>query len=363
MNTEIKLALFFSGTFVATILFMIVLLEFSKTLGMRGKNNTEKRWNKNVKPSIGGIAIFLSVFISIITYLISHPSENVFSNASFVFFFLGMCLAFFMGLTDDAFDTKPIMKLSSQIACGIFVVFSNNVIPLSDYFWINAFFTVLWTVGVMNSLNMLDNMDGITASVATSVLVNFIIISLWFCCDVLDVYVFIVIGFIGSILGFLTFNLPPSRLFMGDSGSQLIGYTIAFFSVYILWNFKGTTDVPFWISTLTLMMILAVPFIDTFTVVFNRIRGGISPAKGGKDHTTHYLFYAGFSEFQVWLTFTIISTIFGFIGFLMLYLNSMGLNYWTLLFITPLFGTFYYLFRLTHVAKPPSQNSNSSSIS
>jgi UDP-GlcNAc:undecaprenyl-phosphate GlcNAc-1-phosphate transferase len=363
MSTNLKLALFFAGTFVATVVFIIVLLEFSKTLGIRGNNNTEKRWNRNVKPSIGGIAIFLSVFISIVTYLISHPSENIFSNASFVYFFLGMCLAFFMGLTDDAFDTKPLIKLGSQIMCGVLVVASDNVIPISDLFGVNAIFTVIWTVGVMNSLNMLDNMDGITASVAVAVFVNFMVIILWFCCNVLDIYVFILIGFIGAVLGFLTYNKPPSKLFMGDSGSQLIGYTVAFFSVYLLWNFKGVNEIPFWLSTLMLMMILAAPFVDTFTVVFNRIKRGTSPAKGGKDHTTHHLFYAGFSEFQVWVVFSLISFILGAMGILMLYLYTLGITYWILPLISPLLGIFYLLFRLTHVVKSPPSHSSSNTNS
>ncbi|NBN99004.1 MAG: hypothetical protein EBV19_07175 [Flavobacteriia bacterium] len=114
MNTTVKIILFFVGTFIATVVFIVVLLQFSKTLGMRARNDTENRWNQNVKPSLGGIAIFLSVFISIITYLISHPHENVFGSSSFVFFFIGMCLAFFMGLTDDAFDTKPLACVSSS---------------------------------------------------------------------------------------------------------------------------------------------------------------------------------------------------------------------------------------------------------
>jgi UDP-GlcNAc:undecaprenyl-phosphate GlcNAc-1-phosphate transferase len=206
-------------------------------------------------------------------------------------------------------------------------------------------------------------MDGITASVAIAVFTNFIVINLVFCCNVLVIYVFILIGFIGAVLGFLTYNKPPSKLFMGDSGSQLIGYTVAFFSVYLLWNFKGTIEIPFWLSTLILMMILAAPFVDTFTVVFNRIKRGISPAKGGKDHTTHHLVYAGFSEFQVWVTFSLISVILGCIGILMLYFYTLGITYWILPLISPLLVLFYFLFRLTHVVKSPTSHSKSSTNS
>ena len=359
MNTTVKIILFFVGTFIATVVFIVVLLQFSKTLGMRARNDTENRWNQNVKPSLGGIAIFLSVFISIITYLISQPHENVFGSSSFVFFFIGMCLAFFMGLTDDAFDTKPLLKLTTQILCGVCVVLSKSVIPVSEIDALNAAITIIWIVGVMNSLNMLDNMDGITASVSGAAFLNFLIISLWFCCDLLDIYVFIIIGFMGSILGFLAFNKPPSKLFMGDSGSQLIGYAVAYFSVYILWNFKGIQEIPFWLSTLILLLILALPFIDTFTVVFNRIARGVSPAHGGKDHTTHHMVYAGFNEGQVWITYTLLALFLGSLGFVMLYLHGLGWNAWTLLLLIPFFVVFYLLFRLTHVVKSSQKKPNS----
>lgn len=354
MNLTIKLCLFFSGTFISTIVFIKVLIGFAKTLGIRGNNNTELRWNSQAKPSLGGIAIFLSVFTSIFTYLVSHPAENIFGNATFVLFFIGMCLSFFMGLTDDAFDTRPLIKFLVQILCGVLIVSSNNIIPISPYFALNAFVTVLWTVGLMNSLNMLDNMDGITASVATSIFLIFILTSLFFCCNILDIYIFILIGFIGATLGFLVFNRPPSKLFMGDSGSQLIGFTIAFFSVHVVWDFKGTIDLPFWAKTVILLMILSIPFIDTFTVVFNRIRRGVSPARGGKDHTTHYLFYSGFSEKKVWLFYTCTSLLLGFTGYGILFLFLQGFNYWVIFLLLPLFFLFTYLFRLTHVQKSPT---------
>jgi UDP-GlcNAc:undecaprenyl-phosphate GlcNAc-1-phosphate transferase len=357
----LKLLLFFMGTFLVTMLIIRVLLQFAKTLGVRGKNSPELRWNPEIKPSVGGIAIFLSVFISIVTYLVLHPLENIFSNAGFVLFFLGMCLAFFMGLSDDAFDTKPLLKLTAQIVCGGCIACSGVSIPISDSSWINGVVTVIWTVGVMNSINMLDNMDGITASISSSAFLNFLFIGLYFCCDVMDVYVFILIGFVGSILGFLTFNKPPSRLFMGDSGSQLIGYTLAFFSVYILWDFKGLTEIPFWLKTVMLMLILAMPFMDTFTVVFNRIRRNTSPAKGGKDHTTHHLVYAGFNEWQVWLFFSCCSVTLGALGFLMLYLYSIGFQYGILLLLLPWFFLFLFLFRNTHVYQAPTKTSNNAS--
>jgi len=362
MNIILKLFFFFSGTFISTILIIKVLFGFAKSLGIRGNNNTELRWNAQAKPSLGGIAIFLSVFTSIFTYLVTHPTENIFSNAGFVLFFIGMCLAFFMGLTDDAFDTRPWFKLIMQILCGTLIVCSNNTIPFSSYFALNAFVTVLWVVGLMNSLNMLDNMDGITGSVANAIFVVLFLTSILFCCNILDIYIFIIIGFIGAIFGFLIFNRPPSKLFMGDSGSQLIGYVVAFFSIHIIWNFKGDIEISFWGKSIILMLVFSIPFIDTFSVVFNRIRKGNSPAKGGKDHTTHHLVYYGFSEFKVWVFYSLCSLVFAGFGFFMLFLQIQGYRYWTLLMVIPFLALFYFLFRLTHVhhAHIPKETKNDS---
>lgn len=348
----------FLGAMGFTLLTVFLLLGFVKSLGIRSKNDISVRWSNTSKPSLGGIAIFASIFMAIIIYLISHPTENIFGNERFLLFFLGISLAFFMGLADDAFNTRPLIKLVTQVICGLSVVASDLVIPATSNYWIDATLTVVWVIGLMNSLNMLDNMDGITASVAISILLMLLAFGLLFSSSTVDIHTFIMIGLVGSLSGFLMVNAPPSKLFMGDSGSQLIGYAVAFYSIYQLW-YNEPSNPPFWVTFYVALLILAIPFIDTFTVSFNRIKQGKSPAKGGKDHTTHHLVYLGFTERQTFLFFAITSMILGASGLLVFYLYTLNLHYSSLLPVLLFFPVFYFLFKNTHEYKAPKNNNNS----
>lgn len=352
MPLFVKLLLYFLGTMGFTLLLVYLLLGFAKSLGIRSKNDVSVRWSNTSKPSLGGIAIFISVFMAIVIYLISHPTQNVFGNQRFLSFFLGISLAFMMGLADDAFNTKPLIKLVTQVLCGLSVISSELIIPATGNYWIDATLTTIWVVGLMNSLNMLDNMDGITASVSISILLMLLALGSFFIPISIDIHTFIMIGLIGSLSGFLIVNAPPSKLFMGDSGSQIIGYTISFYSIYYLWN-SEQSHAPFGITFYVALLILAIPFIDTFTVSFNRLKQGKSPAKGGKDHTTHHMVYRGLTELQTFVFFTISSFVLGTCGLLVFYLYYIGLNYFSLLPLLLFFPVFYFLFKNTHDFKAP----------
>jgi UDP-GlcNAc:undecaprenyl-phosphate GlcNAc-1-phosphate transferase len=357
MPLFVKLLFYFLGTMGFTLLMVFLLLGFAKSLGIRSKNDISVRWSNTSKPSLGGIAIFSSVFMAIIIYLISHPTENVFGNQRFLLFFIGISLAFFMGLADDAFNTQPLIKLVTQVICGLSVVASDLLIPATSNYWIDATITIVWVIGLMNSLNMLDNMDGITASVAISILLMLLAFGLLFRSSTVDIHTFIMIGLVGSLSGFLMVNAPPSKLFMGDSGSQLIGYAIAFYSIYYLW-YNEPSHPPFWVTFYVALLILAIPFIDTFTVSFNRIKQGKSPAKGGKDHTTHHLVYLGFTERQTFLFVAITSMILGASGLLVFYLYTLNLHYFSLLPVLLFFPVFYFLYKNTHEFKAPKDKNN-----
>lgn len=353
MPILLKLLLYFLGTLCFTLLVVYLLLGFAKSLGIRSKNDIHVRWSNTSKPSLGGIAIFASIFMAIIVYLISHPTDNIFGNQRFLYFFFGISLAFFMGLADDAFNTRPLIKLGSQIICGISLIIGNLLIPISNIFWIDSVITIIWVVGLMNSLNMLDNMDGITASISLNIFSFLLVFSFLFNSIAFDIYSFIVVGIIGSLGGFLLVNAPPSKLFMGDSGSQVIGYTVSFFSIYHLWD-QAPNDTPEWVTIYVAIMILAIPFIDTFTVSFNRIKQGKSPAKGGKDHTTHHMVYRGFSERQTFILFWTVSFLLGSLGLLIMFLYQKQFSFFSSLLLLPFFIAFYYLFKNTHAHKAPN---------
>jgi len=159
---------------------------------------------------------------------------------------------------------------------------------------------------------MLDNMDGITGTTTF-----WIILSCMFSCWIIlpfniNIWILILASVLGAVFGFLTMNKPPSKLFMGDAGSQFIGLFIAFVSIKFLWNI-GTVDPsnihPSWLGACVVLVAFTPSAVDTLTVVINRMKRGQSPMVGGKDHTTHHLVYAGFSERKVWLSFVLIGAI------------------------------------------------------
>jgi UDP-GlcNAc:undecaprenyl-phosphate GlcNAc-1-phosphate transferase len=149
-----------------------ILLKFATNLGVRNHAEGVVRWTATTKPSLGGILFFFSFLLSIVFYLIIL-SENVqFNNVEFLGMVISCALGFIMGLADDAYDTKPWLKFFVQAICGLTAIFCGNSIGIFSSEWLNYAFTILWFVGMMNSLNMLDNMDAITSSVSIVAIIS-----------------------------------------------------------------------------------------------------------------------------------------------------------------------------------------------
>ncbi len=339
--------LFFFGAAIISLIVNMMLLRFSQTLGIRNKNDVTIRWSNESKPSLGGISLFLGFLFSTVLFMILDPEPNVFSNSSFVGLFLAASLAFIMGLSDDAYNTRPMFKLIIQIICGITLIFTNTSIDLFHVFWIDYLLTILWVVVLMNSLNMLDNMDGITGTT-----VFFTLLSCLFCCYFIGnseepYWIFTIVAMLGALVGFLRYNINPSKIFMGDAGSQFIGLFVAFFTIKYLWNLGSITENHSWVSLLITLTALTPAAADTLTVVVNRLKAGKSPMVGGKDHTTHHLVYAGYSDRQVWYVFTLI----GFLSFVLsvfiIYLVRHNSIFITPIFVLFFLVVFYLLFRNT----------------
>jgi UDP-GlcNAc:undecaprenyl-phosphate GlcNAc-1-phosphate transferase len=304
----LQLFLFFAGGVIISYVINRLLLSFSQSLGIRNKNDVVIRWSNESKPSLGGVSFFMVFIFSAIFYSILFYDENIFHNLRYIGFIAGGFIAFLMGLADDAYNTKPYLKLIAQIACGLSLVLSDSIIDLTHIYSIDAVFTVLWVIVLMNSLNMLDNMDGITGTTVFFILISCLIVN-WYLLDVnTNVWSITLVSLIGAVLGFLFLNVHPSKLFMGDAGSQFIGFAVAYFCIPNLWNVGElqVTQYPSWTGFILCLTVLTPAAVDTLTVVINRVKRGQSPMVGGKDHTTHHLVYAGKNDKQVWVIFTLI---------------------------------------------------------
>ncbi len=309
VESILNLLSFFGGAFMLSIVINSFLLKFAKTLGIRHKNDREIRWSNTSKPALGGISFYISYLMGFMFYAIIFGETDVFQNGGLLGLFLSITMAFLLGLSDDAYDTKPLIKLAIQILCGVILIATGSYIQIFPWEWFNYAITIIWVIGMMNSINMLDNMDGITTISSIFIILTILGISVPFTLTN-NVDIFLLITVLGALSGFLIFNWNPSKLFMGDTGSQFLGMFLAFFSIKFLWNsgFEINDYSIFGNATLVLIT-FSIPIIDTTFVTIKRLRRGQSPMVGGKDHTTHTLSYKGLSDRQVAIVFIVLGMI------------------------------------------------------
>jgi UDP-GlcNAc:undecaprenyl-phosphate GlcNAc-1-phosphate transferase len=161
----------------------------------------------------------------------------------------------------------------------------------------------------MNSINMLDNMDGITTIVTTFILLAIIILNVMH--HNIDSAEFVILlAVFASLVGFLKFNISPAKIYMGDVGSQFLGVVLAIVGILYFWNCKDfNSEMVFSKQIAVSLVAFVLPITDTITVFYKRIMRGQSPFKGGRDHTTHHLSYIGLSVRQIDLLFAVLGAI------------------------------------------------------
>ena len=157
--------------------------------------------------------------------ILFEPTQRLY-HYGFVGLLLSCAAGFLIGLADDAYDTRPILKFGIQFLCGVILIASGVYINLTHNLLLNYLLTIFWVVGIMNSINMLDNMDGITTIVTIGIVLNIIYVIL-FHHDFNNLHLLVLTGVLASLFAFLYFNWHPSTMYMGDTGSQFLGAFLA----------------------------------------------------------------------------------------------------------------------------------------
>lgn len=344
-------SLFFIFSGIFAILANILFLKFSKNMGIRNNadDGTIIRWGSQSKPALGGISFYIIFLLSLECYFIFFSDNpNIFINKEFIGFLLASTIAFFMGLADDAYNTKPLIKITVQICCGIIFILSGLQINIFAIQALNYFITVFWVVGMMNSINMLDNMDAITTSVALVITLSAISIII-FHGDFSNFLLLALLGVSSALAGFLYFNWHPSKMYMGDSGSQFLGVFLAGIGIRFFWNDYSSEHQTGFKQIITTLLIFIMPIIDTSIVIINRLAKKKSPFIGGKDHTTHSLVYLGFKDKQVAIIFASITLISLLFIILIHQFVPIWNNYFTFffgLYFVVVFFIFFYITKL-----------------
>jgi UDP-GlcNAc:undecaprenyl-phosphate GlcNAc-1-phosphate transferase len=283
----------FGISLVFSTLLMPVARRISFRLGRVAKPR-EDRWHRLPTPTLGGIGIFSAFVISL---LVESLVEAELSEVRWGLL-AGSAMVFLLGLIDDLKEIAPPTKLVGQILAASVVVFlgyttgfftpriPNNLVAQIP----NILLTFVWVVGITNAINLLDNMDGLAGGIS---LITACILSFFFWRSGDQGLLVMSLSLAGSILGFLFFNFPPASIFMGDSGSLFLGFTLA---VLAIARQPQASNVFAVLGVPTLLFLL--PILDTTLVTLTRILRGQSPAQGGRDHTSHRLIAFGLTERQ-----------------------------------------------------------------
>ncbi len=351
--------IFFILSIIFSVLVNGIMLRFAKTLGIRQPDNLI-RWATTAKPSIGGISFYILFLMSASVYAIFRLSKQNEFDLPLIGLILSSSFGFLLGLADDAYNTVPSLKFAGQLVCAILLIATGIMIELTGYFAIDALFTVFWVVGVMNSVNMLDNMDGITTAASLSILINGLAF-LGYQHHFFTVHTFLMIGVSGALIGFLFYNINPSKMYMGDTGSMFLGVFLSGLSMILFWNHRQPDVEGFQFKQFLIpIYVFAVPIFDTATVFIHRIRRGQSPFVGGRDHTTHHLAYHGLSDRQVFYVLFAFSLLMNVIAFLIMiyfeHINSL-LTFIAMMVYVILFILMQFIYLS---AKQPQLTSNQS---
>lgn len=354
-QTTINLV-FFLGAIGFSILINRLLLKFSKNLGVRTQDDL-LRWSAESKPSVGGLSFFILFLISLSWVSLLDMSSMSIDQEMFFGLFAASTLGFVIGLADDAYNTKPVLKFLGQLLTANILITSGIYIEITPDLVINYIFSVFWVIAIMNSINMLDNMDGITASISAAIVLGMSVL-VYYQEGSGDAGLIVLLGVLAALIGFLFYNWHPSKMFMGDTGSQFLGAFLAGMSMVYLWQFRADTGEYFQIKQFVLpILAFIIPIIDTTTVFIRRIARGQSPFVGGRDHTTHHLVYIGLRDGQVTALLLAISLLSVLLIYFIAQLadswnytySFIILGYWLLMFI--LFQVMYQKGKHRHEAQ------------
>ena len=264
-----------------------------------------ERWHARSTPVFGGVGIFLGLVAGVGAAVAVGATD---ASSELLGILGGCAILFVAGFVDDVYTLKPIAKLAAQFAAAAVVLASGLTVEIVGNDLLATALGLVWLVGITNAFNLLDNMDGLAASLATVSCAVFAVAALDQDSGELALVVALALG--GACLGFLPFNLRPgrsARVFMGDSGSQVIGFGLASLALASSWTTAGAT-----LTSLVLpLLVLAVPILDTTLVTVRRTIERRPVTQGGTDHSSHRLVYYGLSEQQAVAALTLLAALLG----------------------------------------------------
>ena len=344
-------AIAFLLAFIVTFIATPNNIKIAEQIGSDDIPKDKRRMHKKSMPKFGGPAVILGFLVSVIYLLIVMSLENtinLFGIEQYGMKLLGMLLGIgtisAVCVVDDIKTIKPITKLIGQVVAAIIVVtfgirIGDITLPFLETTQMNEIFsiivTILWIVGVTNAINLIDGLDGLSSGISVISSISLLIIFLLNGSPLISII--LITALAGSLVGFLPFNFTPAKTFIGDTGSNFLGFSLSIIS--ILGVAKTYT-----IAVIVLpLIVLGLPIFDTIWAIIRRLIKGKSIRaifKADKGHLHHRIVARGFSQKQAVLILYGISAAFGIfavilldsgiwkaLSFLLMVIVALGLGY------------------------------------
>lgn len=305
------IAIAFLTAFIVVLVTTPSLIKVAKLKHLVDEPKEDRKHHRTSVPTIGGVIIFAATLFSYSLWFISGEmayrgdiERMVLAFDEFKYLVAALIILFFIGIKDDIIGTSPVKKLIGHIIVAFILVMMADIRILSMHglfglydlpAWSSVGLSVFTYIVIVNAFNLIDGVDGLAAGVG---FLSAVFFGVWFYTT--GNLSFAMLGFVlaGSLLGFLVFNFAPARIFMGDSGSLVIGAIISILAIRMIET--NPADVPHYfegVSTPVLAMsVLVYPLIDTFRVFFLRAIRGHSPFSADRNHIHHNLIDSGVSH-------------------------------------------------------------------
>jgi UDP-GlcNAc:undecaprenyl-phosphate GlcNAc-1-phosphate transferase len=272
--------------FIVALVFSVVGTPLARRLALANgvvDAPNARKVHKEPVPLLGGAAIYLAFVIALLLF---GGRQEIRQLVGIV---VGATFVSVVGVVDDVRGLRPSFKLLAQLGAACVLPLSGLSVKLFPIEVLNILLTMLWTVGVTNALNLLDNMDGLSGGIAAVSAAHFVLLA-----AINGQFLVGALGaaLLGACIGFLRYNFNPASIFMGDTGSLFIGFILAALGIKL--RFFGNTYVVTWMVP---VVVLLLPIFDTSLVCVSRLRRGLNPlTTPGKDHVSHRLVALGFTR-------------------------------------------------------------------
>jgi UDP-GlcNAc:undecaprenyl-phosphate GlcNAc-1-phosphate transferase len=313
----------FSIVFFSSLAVSSLSVPFLRKLAFKfaiiDKPNQPHKTHSSPIPYLGGLAIVIPVLVvSVLSFLLLQLSEETFLQGILVVV-PGVILAI-IGLIDDKNNLSASMRFVIQLVISFLIslllIQGEYVVRITEISTINFLISIFWIVGITNSFNLLDNLDGGAAGITVISSASIFALSMTG-----DQYLIatISISICAGSLGFLFWNRNPARIYLGDCGALFIGLILS----VLLLQFEPSTAEK--LSSIAIpVLIMAIPIIDTSVVVISRFQRGVSIFQGGRDHLSHRILALGFTRRQAAYLIWILGAFFTFIAVAIDQLNFFG---------------------------------------